>query len=175
MRRSNVLSLPPQLVFPASTKLISVSFNWKKREETSPHAILCSSMDKFELTGQNLGWVFNSRRGHAGAYHLITLITKTVQLKDENSAQMTLRFSPVCFRPPQLQSSVSIKIIELITAASSLRGRNVCVKIFTAITFNWICSFHRHKTKIVSDNNFHRIIILWLYRTFSALIVVSQC
>jgi hypothetical protein len=52
------------------------------------------------LTGQNLGRVFNSRCGRTCACHVITLITKTAQLKVENSARTTLRFSPVNLRAP---------------------------------------------------------------------------
>ncbi len=51
--------------------------------------------DKLELTGQNLGRVFGSRCGRAYVWHSITLITKTAQLKVENSARTTFRLSPV--------------------------------------------------------------------------------
>ncbi len=44
------------------------------------------------LTGRNLGRVFNSRRGRTRLYYVIKLITKTSQLKVEESAQTTLSF-----------------------------------------------------------------------------------
>jgi hypothetical protein len=44
------------------------------------------------LTGRNLGRVFNSRRGRARLCHVIILIRKTAQLKVETSAKTTLSF-----------------------------------------------------------------------------------
>jgi hypothetical protein len=55
------------------------------------------STDKLKPEGQNLDQVFNSRCGRACAFHIVTLLTKTTQLKDENSAQKTFRLSPVTF------------------------------------------------------------------------------
>ncbi len=40
-------------------------------------------------------WVFNSRRGRACVCRAILLITKTAQLKVENLARATFRFSPI--------------------------------------------------------------------------------
>jgi hypothetical protein len=40
-------------------------------------------------------WVFNSRRGRACVRRAILLITKTAQLKVENLARATFRFSPI--------------------------------------------------------------------------------
>ncbi len=42
-------------------------------------------MDKRNLTGQNLGRVFNSICWRACMCHAVTLITRTTQLKVENS------------------------------------------------------------------------------------------
>ncbi len=55
-------------------------------------------MDKLKLTGQNLGRVFNSKRGHACQHQAITLVTKTVQLEAKKLAKMTFRCSPITFR-----------------------------------------------------------------------------
>ncbi len=52
-------------------------------------------MGKLKLIGQNLGRVFNSGCGRS-----IELITKTAQLKVENSAQKSLRLSPLAFALP---------------------------------------------------------------------------
>jgi hypothetical protein len=58
-------------------------------------------MDKLKLTGQNLGRVFNFKFELVCPYLAIELITKTAQLKVENLAQTTFRFSPVSFRAPE--------------------------------------------------------------------------
>jgi hypothetical protein len=66
---------------------------------------IANTMDKlklFKLAGQNLARVFNSRCGHACACNLITLITKTAELKVENLAQTTSRLSRVSFRAPPM-------------------------------------------------------------------------
>jgi hypothetical protein len=57
--------------------------------------------DKQKVTGQNLGWVFNSRCGCACLCHAITLIAKTALLEVENSVQTTFRLSPVSFYAPR--------------------------------------------------------------------------
>jgi hypothetical protein len=55
-------------------------------------------MDKPQLTGQNLGRVFNSRCGRVVFAIQVTLITKTALLKVENWGQTTFRFSPFNIR-----------------------------------------------------------------------------
>ncbi len=52
---------------------------------------------KLELTGQNPGRVFNSRWGRVCICHAIVLITKTAQLKVENSARKVLGCLPLAF------------------------------------------------------------------------------
>ncbi len=51
-------------------------------------------MDKLKLTGQNLGRVFKFRLGHVCIGHKLYTFCKTAQLKVENLAQTTFRFSP---------------------------------------------------------------------------------
>jgi hypothetical protein len=58
-------------------------------------------MDKFKLTGQNLGWGFNSRLGRACICCANCTHEKTAKLKVENLAQTTFRLSPISFRAPQ--------------------------------------------------------------------------
>ncbi len=53
--------------------------------------------DKPQLTGQ----VFNSRRGHFVCHVLMLLLSKTAQLKVENLAKTTFRFSPFKYRTTQ--------------------------------------------------------------------------
>jgi hypothetical protein len=57
--------------------------------------------DRGKLTGEDLGRVFNSIRGRACLRHAITLITKQPILKWKTR----LRFSPIRFRGPWLESS----------------------------------------------------------------------
>jgi hypothetical protein len=57
-------------------------------------------MDKLQLTGQNLGRVFNFRFGHLHAKFWV-LSSKTAKLKVENLAQTTSRFSTVSYRAPR--------------------------------------------------------------------------
>ncbi len=52
-------------------------------------------MDKLKLTGQNLGWFFNTGYGRACERHTVTFITKTAKLKAENSAKTTFRLSNI--------------------------------------------------------------------------------
>jgi hypothetical protein len=58
------------------------------------------SMDKLQLTGQNLGQVFNFRNGSVRARAFSLSQSKTAQLRAENSAQTTFRFSPVGYHKP---------------------------------------------------------------------------
>jgi hypothetical protein len=57
-------------------------------------------MDKLQLTGQNLGRVFNYRCVRASIYMSFMHIFKTASLIVENSAETSFRFSPVSFRAP---------------------------------------------------------------------------
>ncbi len=79
---------------------------WQR--QTCPHlelnirAMFCAvslslSMDKLNLTGQNLGRVFKSRLGRVCIGHELYTCCETIQLKVENSGQTTFRFSPVSF------------------------------------------------------------------------------
>jgi hypothetical protein len=61
--------------------------------------MLSVSTDKRQLTGQNLGKVFNIRSGLHVCY--VLLWSKTAWLKVENLTQTTFRFSPVSFCAPQ--------------------------------------------------------------------------
>ncbi len=54
-----------------------------------------SILNKIQLTGRNLGRVFNSRSGRMHGMHLHLLWSKTAQLKVENLTQTTFRLSPV--------------------------------------------------------------------------------
>jgi hypothetical protein len=65
-------------------------------------------MDKPQLTGQVLGQVFNSRRGHFVCHVLMLLLSKTTQLKVENLAQTTFRFSPFKYRTPQINKYIFV-------------------------------------------------------------------
>jgi hypothetical protein len=60
-----------------------------------PIYLLCLCMDKLQLKGQNLGRVFNSRRGRLYTMRSFCYRAKTVQLKLENLGQTAFRFSPV--------------------------------------------------------------------------------
>jgi hypothetical protein len=51
-------------------------------------------------TGLSLGWIFNSRGGHAYIGPAIALTTKTVYIKDENSSQTNFRLAPIYFSAP---------------------------------------------------------------------------
>jgi hypothetical protein len=53
-----------------------------------------------KLTGQNLGQVFSSKSGRAFLGHAVALITKTAQIKVQNSAQTTFRLSAISFWTP---------------------------------------------------------------------------
>ncbi len=57
-----------------------------------------------QLTGQTLGRVFNSRSGCISCHALTTQSTNMTQLRVENSAQTTFRFSPIryCTPPPSV-------------------------------------------------------------------------
>jgi hypothetical protein len=64
-------------------------------------------MDKLQLTGQNLGRVFNFRRGHLHAPTFLVLSVLAV----ENSAQTTSRFSPVSYRTPRENLNVFLSML----------------------------------------------------------------
>jgi len=62
-------------------------------------------MDKFKETGRNLGRVFNFKCVRVRLCLAVALRTKTAQLKVENSARTTFRFSPVGFCAPRICSN----------------------------------------------------------------------
>ncbi len=98
-------------------------------------------MDKFKLRGQNQGRVFNFRCGHACVCHSIMLITKTAQLKVENSAYVTVTFTLIFFsgtfswRQLELNPCTYIKKSSALPIVLSLLAKNNNV-------------FHRYLTKI---------------------------
>ncbi len=57
-------------------------------------------MDKLYLTGQTLGRVFNSRSGCMSCHAPTAQFSNTTNLRVKNSAQTTLRFSPVIYHTP---------------------------------------------------------------------------
>jgi hypothetical protein len=65
IRRSIVQSLPPQLLFLGMMKA------------SANHITIDDTTDKHKITGQNLGKLFNSRRGCGCVCHAIAVITKT--------------------------------------------------------------------------------------------------
>jgi len=77
--------------------------------------LLASVMDKLQLTGQNLGRVFNFRFGHLHAEHFWCYQVKLPNLKVENSAQTASRFSPVSYHAPRF----SLSMVELISLSLS--------------------------------------------------------
>jgi len=56
--------------------LAYITLSWKILPETNPQ-----TMDTLKLTGQNPGWIFNSRLGHACICRTIVHITKQPNLK----------------------------------------------------------------------------------------------
>ncbi len=75
------------------------------------------------LTGQNLGRVFNFKWFRVEPYLAIALIIKTAQLKVENLAQTTFRFSPVSFRAPRckiFRITLSITTVSIITVSITI-------------------------------------------------------
>ncbi len=65
---------------------------WEKR--------MC--MGKIKLTGQNLGWVFNSRLGHACMFRVIAYITKQPNLKLKTWPKQLLGSLLLAFSSPGL-------------------------------------------------------------------------
>ncbi len=57
-------------------------------------------MNKGKLTGQNLGWVFNSRLGRVCICHAITCITKRPSLKLKTQLKQLLGYFPLAFALP---------------------------------------------------------------------------
>jgi len=58
-------------------------------------------MDKLQLTGRNLGSVFNFRSGHLHALQS-AISVKMPNLKLKTLTQITSSFSPVSYRAPRL-------------------------------------------------------------------------
>ncbi len=57
-------------------------------------------MDKLKLTGRNLGRVFITRSDRMTSMHLLHSIAIRLNLRVENSAQVTFRLSRVSYRGP---------------------------------------------------------------------------
>ncbi len=58
-------------------------------------------MDKLQLTGRNLGRVFNFRFGHLRAEHFWCYQVKLPDLKLKTRPKQTSRFSPVSYCAPR--------------------------------------------------------------------------
>ncbi len=64
--------------------------------------IKCAGMDKLQLTGQNLGRVFNSRLGCASICRSIAYITKQPNLKLKTRPKLLLGSLMIAFVLPDL-------------------------------------------------------------------------
>ncbi len=132
MRRSIVLSLPSQLVFPGQNKVLlardqtwdlsKVDFHFttelhllpeqKFQDSNYKRGKACESQQKLflqvmdpQLAVLNLDLVFHIRSGRLHAAHLLCCYYKTDYLRVENHAHSTFKFHPLTFNVPCLRNN----------------------------------------------------------------------
>jgi hypothetical protein len=106
-------------------------------------------MDMLQLTGQNLGRVFNSRHSERVYDVPFKRNNETAKLKVKKLVQATFRFSPVSFNAPRLHSSQ--QFIPPLMNKDKMRSRQF-------YTFCFLTISHYHRLLIRLDWFIHLVL-----------------